>query len=120
MPYDPEEKGIQVIQKYVTAIPEKRGHRKPPTHKGNIYHYDFVGAVGLKKSTAGKVSVVYHVYWTGFGPGDMTWEPERHLFRGDLEELWSQYGRVNTAGKICLRPGKNDTQVQADLSDGRD
>ena len=60
------------------------------------------------------------MYWTGFGRKDMTWEPESHLFAGDLEALWSKYGRVTTAGKIYTKPGGNETQVQSDLFDNGD
>lgn len=117
IPYRPERKGIQVIQKYVTTVSEKDGCRQPSTRKGDILNYDFVGAVGLKKGRSRKATVVYHVYWTGFGPDDMTWEPERNLFKGDLEVLWSKYGRVNSAGEICWIRGANDMQLQPDLSD---
>ena len=120
MVYHPKGEGIHVIQKYVSIVPKKKGCHKPSSHEGDIYKYDFVGAVGLQRNSAGRAIIVYHMYWTGFGPKDMTWEPESHLFAGDLEALWSKYGRVNTAGKIYAKPGGNETQVQSDLFDDGD
>jgi hypothetical protein len=116
VPYHPEGKGIRVIQKYVSTVSEKHGSRQPSTQEGDICNYDFVGAVGLKRSRGRKAKIVYHVYWTGFGPDDMTWEPEHNFFIGDMEVLWSKYGRVNRAGKICWISGANDIQLQPDLS----
>lgn len=66
-----------------------------------------LGRLASGKGKAGKAAVLYHVYWTGFGPKDMTWEPEHHIFRDDLEILWSKYGRANRAGNIHVRVGKD-------------
>ena len=120
MLYHPQGEGIRLIQKYVRTVPKKKSCHNRSTHEGDIYKYDFVGAVGLQRSSAGRATIVYHMYWTGFGPKDMTWEPECHLFAGDLEALWSKYGRANTAGKIYTKPGGNETQVQSDLFDDGD
>lgn len=114
-PYHPEERGIKVIQKYVTAVSGDQGCTERSAQKGGVYDYDFIGAVGLRKGKARKAAVFYHVYWTGFGPKDMTWEPEHHIFREDLEMLWSKYGRVNRAGSIHVRVGR-DVPIRTTVS----
>lgn len=115
IPYHPEERGIKVIQKYVTTIPGDQGCTERSAQREGVYDYDFIGAVGLRKGKARKAAVFYHVYWTGFGPKDMTWEPEHHIFRDDLEMLWSKYGRVNRAGNIHVRVGR-DVPIRTTVS----
>jgi hypothetical protein len=52
IPYHPEGRGIQAVQKYVTTIPEDHYCTSPSGYGAGVYKYDFVGAVGLKKGKA--------------------------------------------------------------------
>lgn len=43
----------------------------------------------------------------------MTWEPESHIFKEDLRELWSKYGRIGTTKKAGRQtPRHHDHQVR--------
>lgn len=106
--YCPKGKGIRVIQQYVSSIQEDHRRRNFSAREGNIWDYDLIGAVGLQRCKSGKVAVVYHVKWKGFPIRNMTWEPENHLFEGDLELLWLEHGRVNTTGTISWVSGHNN------------
>ena len=110
---------MRVIQQYVDRIPEEYSSGKLATQQGDIYDYDFVGAVGLRKSRSGKVTVWYHVKWKGFGISAMTWEPEHHFYGPDLEALWAEHGRINPAGKIWGTSGKHGKQLQPYAIDER-
>ena len=108
--YSPEGTGIRVIQQYVFTIPEEGSRSETFAREGDIWDYDLIGAVGLKKSKTGKVTVMYHVKWKGFPTSVMTWEPENHFPQGDLELIWSTHGRVNTAGEVSRFRRENDEQ----------
>ena len=112
--YCPESKGIKVIQQYVSAIAEEVSPGETCAREGDIWDYDLIGAVGIKTSAKkSRATVVYHVKWKGFPISDMTWEPESHFHRGDLEILWSTYGRVNTAGKVVKFDGQDRSSEPA-------
>lgn len=49
IPYHPEERGIKVIQKYVTAVPGDQGCTERSAQREGVYDYDFIGAVGLRE-----------------------------------------------------------------------
>ena len=117
--YQPHGKGMRVIQQYVNSIPEEHSPGKPAAQQGDIYAYEFVGAVGLRKSRSGKVTIWYHVKWKGFGISAMTWEPEHHFYGPDLEALWAEHGRINPAGKIWGTSGKHGKQLQPYAIDKR-
>lgn len=107
-PYCPKSEGIKVIQQYVSTIVEEASPGESCAREGDIWDYDLIGAVGIKASAKkSRATVVYHVKWKGFPIREMTWEPESHLPRGDLEILWSIYGRVNTAGKVVKFHGED-------------
>ncbi|EXJ69174.1 uncharacterized protein A1O5_08109 [Cladophialophora psammophila CBS 110553] len=121
VPYHPEGKGIRVIQKYVSTVSEKHGCRQRSTQEEDICNYDFVGAVGLKRSSARKATIVYYVYWIGFGPNDISWEPERNLFRGDLEPNLSDFGDFEVEDTKVVNHIKPQISVNdTDGSQGKD
>ena len=117
--YQARGRGIRVIQQYVNSIPEEYNCSKSSVQEEDIYDYDFIGAVGLKKSRSGRFTIWYHVKWKGFGINAMTWEPEHHFFGPDLEALWAEHGRVNPAGEISWTSEKHDKQLQPYASDKR-
>ncbi|KIW09707.1 hypothetical protein PV08_12050 [Exophiala spinifera] len=97
--YRPQGKRIRVIQQFVETILEDDTASEPPRQPSEqdeeVHLYDFIGAVGIQKDRRGKKSVRYHVKWKGYGIKAMTWEPEGHIFEGDLLKLWSKYGRIH-------------------------
>lgn len=106
--YCPKSTGVKVIQQYVSTIAEEARPGETCAREGDIWDYDLIGAVGLKGSTKkNRATVVYHVKWKGFPISDMTWEPESHFHRGDLEVIWSTHGRV-IAGKVVKFDGEDD------------
>lgn len=116
IPYCPESKGITVVQQYFYTISEEASPSNICALEGDIWHYDLIGAVGLKTSRQRAATVVYHVKWKGFPISDMTWEPESHFSQSDLEELWSTHGRVNSAGKV-VKFGREDDESHQSLPD---
>ncbi|KIW09721.1 hypothetical protein PV08_12005 [Exophiala spinifera] len=108
--YRPQGKRIRVIQQFVETILEDDTASEPPRQPSEqdeeVHLYDFIGAVGIQKDRRGKKSVRYHVKWKGYGIKAMTWEPEGHIFEGDLLKLWSKYGRIyvrNRKGRQVIR-----------------
>lgn len=108
VPYRPKSEGIKVIQQYVSTIDEEARPGENCAREEDIWDYDLIGAVGIKASARKRrAAVMYHVKCKGFPISDMTWEPESHLPRGDLEIIWSTHGRVNTTGKIMKFDGED-------------
>ena len=115
--YCPKSQGIKVIQQYVSTIAEEVSPGEASARDGDIWDYDLIGAVGVKASAKkNRVTVMYHVKWKGFPISNMTWEPESHFPQGDLEVIWSTYGRVTTAGKVVKFRGE-DNGLQRDSPD---
>ncbi|KAK6363881.1 hypothetical protein LTS17_012722 [Exophiala oligosperma] len=103
--YRPQGKRIRVIQQFLKTILEDDTVSEPPRQPSErdddgVHPYDFIGAVGIKTDRRGKKTVRYHVKWKGYGIKSMTWEPESHIFEGDLLELWSKYGRICAIKKL--------------------
>ncbi|KIW36656.1 uncharacterized protein PV06_11074 [Exophiala oligosperma] len=89
MAYRPKGKRIRVVQQFVNTILEDDTFCEPPDQPSeqdddDVRPYDFIGAVGIRTDRRGKKTVLYHVKWKGYGIKSMTWEPESHIFEGDL------------------------------------
>ena len=117
VPYCPKSEGIKVIQQYVSTIVEEISLGETCAQEGDIWDYDLIGAVGLKAGAKkNRATVVYHVKWKSFPLSDMTWEPESHFPRGDLEIIWSTHGRVNAGGEV-LSFSKKDPESHQHSTD---